>query len=337
VTATTASSSTATTSCCSDVAVLRAVRLTAAGLVAVPALALTLSLVGTWNAPVGIALQAFSPLAVPAYVVALVLVLAPLGGKLDRRVLVPASAVILVALIASSVVVAPRWLGASTPVAAADPRLVVMTSNLRLGEADPAAVLRVVRAEDVDVLVLEEITPSLLGRLEGLGLSDLLPHHAGAAEPGARGTVVYTRDPISEVEPIGTEHRSYAFTVGGLRMFGVHPAYPFSDGWRADQQVLVDAARSEHPDVVLGDHNASLDNPPLRALLATGLRDAAESTNAGWQPTWPTSGFKNLPIPVAAIDHVLVGKDLAAIRTRVFDIPGTDHRALVADLAVRAS
>jgi endonuclease/exonuclease/phosphatase family metal-dependent hydrolase len=314
--------------------VLRRTRLVVAALIALPALVLTASLLvgSSWSTV--IALQAFSPLAIPGYAVALALVVIPVGGRSSRRVGLLGGGLLVSALLASTVIVAPRWIGGATTVVAGDPRLVVMTSNLRLGNAEPEAVLHVARAEDVDILVLSEVTPRLQRRLEELGLTELLPHRAGKAEPGATGTLIYAREPISEVEEIPTEHRSWAVTVSGLRVFGVHPAYPYASSWAHDQDLLTAEARREHPDLILGDHNASLDNPPFRALLGTGLRDAAEEANSGWQPTWPTFGFKGLPVPLAAIDHVLVGESVVARATWVHDIPGTDHRALVADLAV---
>lgn len=313
---------------------LRVLRLVAAALVALPALALTLSLLVGWSFPAVVALQAFSPLAVPAYAAALVLLLVPIGGRTSRRVVLAGGGFLVVVLVASTVIVAPRWTGGAAAVAPGDPKLVVMTSNLRLGEADAAAVVRVARAENVDLLVLEELTPGLQRRIEAHGLTDFLPHRAGTPGPGAKGTVVYSRSPITDVRAIATDHKSLAFTVEGLRIFGVHPAYPFAPGWAKDQALLATAARAEHPDVVLGDTNSSLDNPLFRDLLSTGLEDAAEQSNAGWQPTWPVDGFRGLPVPLAAIDHVLVGEKVVALATRVHDIPGTDHRALVADLAV---
>jgi endonuclease/exonuclease/phosphatase family metal-dependent hydrolase len=314
--------------------VLRTIRLIAAALIALPALVLTASLLIGSGWSTVIALQAFSPLAVPAYAIALALVLLPVGGRIARPVALSAAGLLVVALLVSTAVVAPRWAGGAPAVAAGDARLVVMTSNLRLGEADPAAVVRVVRAEKVDILVLEEITPRLQRRLEDVGLAELFPHRAGRSAPGASGTLIYAREPITDAEEIATEHGSWAVTVQGLRIFGVHPAYPYSANWRSDQVLLAAEATREHPDVVLGDHNASLDNPSFRELLDTGLRDAAEETNAGWQPTWPTSGFRGIPVPLAAIDHVLVGKSVVARSTRVHDIAGTDHRALVAELTV---
>jgi endonuclease/exonuclease/phosphatase (EEP) superfamily protein YafD len=282
--------------------------------------------------PPVIAMQAFSPIALPVLAVALLLLLLPVGGAVDRRVLVPLALTATLALSAGAVRIAPAWTAAADVQGA---RIRVMTSNLRLGDADADALLALIRREQPDLVVFPEITPRLMAALESGGLRKLLPYSVGTPQPGARGTMAYAKTPLTDAEPILTEHGSWGFRFQGLAVWGVHPAYPFSPRWERDQRTLSDLAVAEGPDLVLGDFNATVDNPPFRSLLAeTGLVDAAEQAGSGWQPTWPTSGFKNLPIPFAAIDHVLVGKDLAAITTRVFDIPGTDHRALVADLAV---
>ena len=125
-------------------------------------------------------------------------------------------------------------------------------------------------------------------------------------------------------------------TSAGLRMIAVHPAYPLHDEWGAEQELLREVVEAENPDLVVGDFNAGHDHAPFRAILDTGLRDAAELVNAGWQPTWPTEGFRGFPIPVSvAIDHVLVGERLTALDTETVEIDGADHLALVAEVAER--
>jgi endonuclease/exonuclease/phosphatase family metal-dependent hydrolase len=78
--------------------------------------------------------------------------------------------------------------------------------------------------------------------------------------------------------------------------------------------------------MVVGDFNATLDHGPVRDLLGLGLRDAARESNAGWQPTWPAW------LPLIAVDHVLVSRDLGVISTKSAVVEGTDHRALVAEV-----
>jgi endonuclease/exonuclease/phosphatase (EEP) superfamily protein YafD len=289
----------------------------------------------TSGRPEVVAMQAFSPLTLPVLVGALLLLVIPIGGSLGRRVLVPVALVVVLALSAGVVRQAPIWTAAAHT---GDASLRVVTANLRFGEADPDAVMRLLRAEQPELVVFQEITLRAQAALEDRGLRSLLPYSAGVATPGARGTMVFATTPLTDAEPIVTEHGSWAFTFRDLRVWGVHPAYPFSSRWLDEQRKLSRLATAEQPDLALGDFNATFDHPSFRRLLAeAGLTDAAEASGAGWQPTWPRGGSRGLPMPVAAIDHVLVGESLIALSTRVHDIPGTDHRALVADLAIVGS
>ena len=56
-----------------------------------------------------------------------------------------------------------------------------MSVNLRLGQADPASIVDLVRTRDVDVLTLQEFTPAAEAALAGAGLTALLPY--GRAQP----------------------------------------------------------------------------------------------------------------------------------------------------------
>jgi hypothetical protein len=78
----------------------------------------------------------------------------------------------------------------------------------------------------------------------------------------------------------------------------------------------------------------------MRDLAQEGFRDAAELTNT-WQPTWPANrrgpGIARFLPPLARIDQVLVGPDLAALSSNSVRIENTDHLAVVAELAWAAS
>ena len=84
--------------------------------------------------------------------------------------------------------------------------------------------------------------------------------------------------------------------------------------------------------VVLGDFNADRDHAAFRRLLSIGLRDAHDERGRGLARTWPTR------LPLLQLDHVLVrdgrGGRLVAEDVREVVVPGSDHRAVVADLAV---
>lgn len=86
--------------------------------------------------------------------------------------------------------------------------------------------------------------------------------------------------------------------------------------------------------VVAGDLNADRDHAAFRRLLDAGLRDAHDERGQGLARTWPAG------LPVLHLDHVLVRDagevHLVPLEVREVDVPGSDHRAVVADLAVLA-
>jgi len=169
-------------------------------------------------------------------------------------------------------------------------------------------VVDLVRAHDVDVLSLQELTLQAVGALDAAGLAELLPHRdcqpgARVDGPGAGAEVVA----VHVVAPVGR----------------VDPAE-----WRAELAALPGSVPGR---VLVGDFNATLDHRPLRRLLATGYRDAAASVGAGLRATWPTD--TPLP-PVAAIDHVLIGPGCTVRSFDVVALPGSDHHAVVAALVL---
>jgi endonuclease/exonuclease/phosphatase (EEP) superfamily protein YafD len=115
----------------------------------------------------------------------------------------------------------------------------------------------------------------------------------------------------------------------------VRPAHGDAAGWSADLTAVRTAAvTAPTPVVVAGDLAATRDHLPLRDLDGRGFRDAATQARSGWQPTWPLHRDVlgvGVP-PLTAPDHVLVGDGLTAARTETVDLPGSDHRALLAIL-----
>nr|WP_052423130.1 endonuclease/exonuclease/phosphatase family protein [Nonomuraea candida] len=153
---------------------------------------------------------------------------------------------------------------------------------------------------------------------------------------------MYARHPLRErtglFRPVG-HHMPVAEVVlpGGpaVEVVVVHPVAPVPrtvPRWEAGIAALPPASGAGPPRVLAGDFNATLDHAVFRRLLDTGYTDAAASTGQGLTPTWPYG--RALP-PLVAIDHVLTDARGTAVGVRVFDVPGSDHRALFADLRVR--
>ncbi len=220
-----------------------------------------------------------------------------------------------------------------------------MTANLYVGAADPAAVVRLVRERDVDVLSLQELTPQALRRLDAAGLRRTMPHRSLAVGGpfGTNGSAVLSRRPLTAIPDadgaLPAQPAAVVALLGGprVRVQAVHPPPPISGDavrrWRAALAELPAAGDPEVADVLAGDFNATLDHRELRAVLGRGYRDAAAALGAGLRPTWP-AGRR---LGRLTIDHVLADERATPLGFTVHTLPGTDHRAVVAELALPAA
>lgn len=306
--------------------------------VALPAMVLTAARLVQPSGTYGIAAVAFAPWALPLYAAALLLATVRVGVvRRLRDLAVPVALVAVAGLVAHGWWYAPQVVGAHpAPTEGATP-MVVVSANLLMGAADAEAVVRLAEDERVGLLVVQEVTPPLLADLDRAGLDELLPHRVGEPGDGAVGTMAFARTELEDPVRIGTSLGGWAFTMGELRVLAVHPTYPVDEsGWSADHEVLAAAVEAERPDLLAGDFNATMDHAPMRALEDRGYRDVGELANEGWQPTWPARGrFDHLGLPLTQIDHVLVGERLTALGQRTTDLPGSDHRVVVAEVAPR--
>jgi hypothetical protein len=288
-------------------------------------------------------LESLTPYAMPLYVAALValgLRAARLRGRLPRSPVLPGVLLATTGLTLQLVWFAPMVTGSNPPPAAGAETLRVMTANIYSGAGDAVSLVQDVSDEDVDLLVVEEITPGQLSAMEQAGIDAVLPRRLGEPEDGGAGTMVFAREPLGHARPLDTRWDGWQLSWHGLTVIAVHPvSLSLPQAWRRDHATILAAAEASEADLVVGDLNATVDHEPLRRLDDAGFRDATELANGGWQPTWPTYGsvdVAGLPVPrLVQIDHVLVGHRLAALGTRTLAIPGTDHRALVAEVAAK--
>lgn len=241
-------------------------------------------------------------------------------------------------------VMAPLFVAAEGPSPTpTGPELRVMTSNVQFGWADAARVVDLVEQNDIEVLGVQELTPAFHRLLVAEGIEDALPHGLVDARSGASGTGLYSRYPVERVgseapgASIPGEHAHPTGLVAvpdapPVQVTVVHPVPPVLSGavnaWR---ETLAGLPRPDPGGIVhllIGDFNATVDQPTMRALFDDGYTDAALARGRGWEPTWRARGFG----PILTIDHVLVDRSTAVAGVSVHDVTGSDHRALVADL-----
>lgn len=262
--------------------------------------------------------------------------LVPLIALVLRRWVAGSVAVVLVLVMAATV--APRAL--SEPDDTVGVTLRVLTVNLYYGEADAVQVVDLVQRQQVDVLSLQELTPEAVAGLEDAGVGALMPHSVLDPRPGASGSGLYSRLPLTERPPLpGTQFAMPRARVAPLPnatvdLVTVHlfpPARRSTVGtWRREAAQLPAVSREVTCTVLAGDFNATLDHPPLRTLLGTGYRDAAEVVGQGLTPTWSNPGLA----PPLTLDHVLVDSACGVRSVQVIEVRGSDHRAVLAELVV---
>ncbi|GAB3282336.1 endonuclease/exonuclease/phosphatase family protein [Parasphingorhabdus pacifica] len=264
------------------------------------------------------------------------------GALLLRRWLTTAAVVVITVALGTSVV--PRAVpDPDVPAPAQGTPLRVLSINTHYGDANAERIVDLVRANRVDVLSLQELTPEMAVALDRAGLNRQLPHRVFEAVPGAAGSGLAARHPLRELSlvPPSTMHQPSAHVGvpggGDVEVVAAHPIIPVgadtTDEWRREIGDLPAPARDgDTPRVIAGDFNATLDHTPMRRMLGQGYLDAAEVTGGGLAPTWPMRRWWRSP-PVT-IDHVLISGEIVARDYRTFDVAGTDHRAVLAHLVV---
>ncbi|MGH3293010.1 MAG: endonuclease/exonuclease/phosphatase family protein [Trebonia sp.] len=220
---------------------------------------------------------------------------------------------------------------------ACGPLLRVLTVNLYFGRADAEVVVARVRQVGADVLFLQELTADAVTRLKQAGLDDLLPVSQLDLRGGSRGSGIYSRFPLSEGPSIPPVHMAQPTALlelpngHAVELVCVHTVTPNigrrgSGSWRTELGVL--PAPGELPRVVAGDFNATLDHAVFRDVLRLGYADAGQQSGKALTPTWGPPGQG----AVLTLDHVLVDRGCAVLEYSVHVVPGTDHRAVFAEI-----
>jgi endonuclease/exonuclease/phosphatase (EEP) superfamily protein YafD len=278
------------------------------------------------------AMMPFTP-----YVGAAATVAAALALALRRRA--PA-ALALVAALALGAVVLPRQIGDGTVSAAGHRTLSVLAANVHEGGADPAALVHLVDAVHAEVLTVEEFTPRFARELAAAGLGSRLRYRVLDAEPRAQGTAIYSRCPLRRLPTapfVFKMARAEASLPGGrrLRIVAVHPIPPRHSSWVPEWEEVMSTLPSGGrgtPWLLAGDFNATLDQAPFRELVGRGYRDAGEVAGKGLDATFPATG-SIFPPPIT-IDHILADERFGIVGYEVEPLPGSDHRAIFAELAL---
>jgi endonuclease/exonuclease/phosphatase (EEP) superfamily protein YafD len=116
------------------------------------------------------------------------------------------------------------------------------------------------------------------------------------------------------------------------------PTNPSVSDWNHELDGVYEQLKVVHPRPLLmvGDFNATWGSRGFRAILSTGLTDAAAARGDPFSFTWSQS----LPIlpPIIRIDHVLTGgTEVTVTEIQTHPGPGSDHRDITATVATASA
>jgi endonuclease/exonuclease/phosphatase family metal-dependent hydrolase len=221
------------------------------------------------------------------------------------------------------------------------PSLRIFCGNLWDKGVDAGPIASEIRELQPDLVLLQELTPTHLERLDELDVFRAFPWKVVSMSPGAEGMGLWSRVEAADaqwwVEQGVPQLRTHLVLSDGTQVciYAVHLPAPVpgeARRWHAglaglERKLGIDARLRT---VVAGDFNATWDHGPFRSLLTLGFRDAAVVRRRGWKMTWP-NGRRLLPC-LFRIDHVLISDDVKVLDYRLGRAFGSDHRPLVVDI-----
>lgn len=231
----------------------------------------------------------------------------------------------------------PKW-----PPPVTGKTLKVYSANLFTVNRQADAMLRSIKAEDPDVIVLLEVTSWSY---------DLMMREFGKTHPYQHrphynaGGMVISRVPFREDPPVVTLKGNHTrvplvFELDGKEL-AVYPVHLLSPGklsliaqHREQIREFLEIERAEHrPMVIVGDCNMTPRTPNFGALREVGFRSTYELAGFGscntWGPRWWPKLYK---LPGIQIDQMLIQPPLTAKWHKVGQDTGSDHRPIVAEI-----
>jgi endonuclease/exonuclease/phosphatase (EEP) superfamily protein YafD len=234
-----------------------------------------------------------------------------------------------------------------------DATLRIAAANLAFDNKESAAAGRLVADLGADVLILLEWTgQNADGHLAEESWNVVLDEPRQSAHgvrilvrPTLEADAELVPSPIDGPCPLPIATARVRFGRGWLGILGIHAPPPIEGCGEMNAPTLtalanlvhdgrlledVGALRQGDPVVMAGDFNALPGSVEMAPLRHVGLVDT--HTRRHWRPigTWTPS--KSVP-HLLRIDYVLAPSDVPVVGSWTVNLPGSDHRAVIAELA----
>ncbi len=218
----------------------------------------------------------------------------------------------------------------------------VMAANLYQRNAEPDEMKRALLEVDADVLVTMETTKAILSGPNSLALK--YPYRLSLGTSGQiLRTVIWSKYPMRDgrlmledrVEPTGATAVIEFSPDVEFSVLGLHFAHNIV-GNQLQQIEALDRISEGLPKplIVIGDFNATAWSYAMRRVAQLTATKRIGGFHVTWKGNYPTP-FGNISAPFGLqIDHALISNEIGVREMLTVDIPGSDHKAVVAHLVM---
>lgn len=221
------------------------------------------------------------------------------------------------------------------------PRLRLMTANVYFGNPDFNGLAAEISEVDPNLVFLQEFGPRMEAAMRAEGLVDRYPYSKVAYENPYFGTALYSKLPLTEVTIERAGRRPYikaSVDVGGreVHLYDIHATSPglgsgiardWNDGWK---EVLDALRKDDGLSIAAGDFNMDQHHHWYGELKKSGFTSAHEERGRGNATTWP----QGRRLPMIRIDQVFHSGGIVCLSIREGRGQGSDHRPVIAELAI---
>jgi endonuclease/exonuclease/phosphatase (EEP) superfamily protein YafD len=285
-------------------------------------------------------LNNFTPfLYLPAWIVVVVAVLERRFALAAVAVLIVAAQIALMLPELTATQPLPRW-------AAAAPSIRLLDANVFSGNPSMAGYASEIKAFAPQLVTMEEATPFDAAQLERSGALAGLPYQFDVHRFDPKAFFLASKYPLTDEHVLYFDYIPLLVQTvidlpsGPQDLWVVHTTAPLPGAfaqWKGQlayvEQLL--AARKSSRLLIVGDFNATWGSKGFRTILGSGMTDGAAARGHAFEMTW-TQALDPLP-PLVRIDHVLTGPGLAVTKIRTDAGIGSDHRDLIATVAIQPS
>lgn len=243
-----------------------------------------------------------------------------------------------VALLANLVIAWP-WITAPAATEMNGPRFKLLLLNIYYNNPRLELATQLIRDTNPDVVVLLEMIPRLRPAFDEIATT--YPHRVECWQETQYDALILSRHPLQDIRDT-LPPPQYRRPMGAVRvsladreftLFPTHLSLPPLLEGRSRQPneikeiaLAVNSVRGAR--LLVGDFNAS-----TWGAIVTRVREEASLTAlTGPGGTWPTFLPLHMGIP---IDHVLTSSELVARTRNLVTVAGTDHRAVLAEIAFK--